>query len=105
MVANRGTIRTVAGAAFRLDSADRSHREQRWQSPARHPHAGQCGSSPGLVRTGRLHVTCAAYDSLGEWLEGLSGYGNTDYVWFSGQNSRTLSVEVTALHESRVASQ
>jgi len=52
-----------AGAAFRLDSADRSHREQRWQSPARHPHAGQCGSSPGLVRTGRLHVTCAASDS------------------------------------------
>jgi len=41
----------------------------------------------------------------GEWLAGLSGYGNADYFWFSGQNNRTLSVEVTALDESGIASQ
>jgi hypothetical protein len=41
----------------------------------------------------------------GEWMAGLSGYGNFDYFWFPGQNNRTLSVEVTALDESGTASQ
>jgi len=51
------------------------------------------------------YTSPAPLPTLGEWLAGLSGYGNTDYIWFSGQNNRTLSVEVTALDESGVASQ
>jgi hypothetical protein len=51
------------------------------------------------------YTSPAPLPTLGEWLAGLSGYGNTDYFWFSGQNNRTLSVEVTALDESGVASQ
>src|SRR5438046_3583403 len=35
------------------------------------------------------------------WGGSLSGSDNSDYFFFSGQNNRTLSVEVTALDESR----
>ncbi len=41
----------------------------------------------------------------GDWAAALSGYGNADYFWFSGQNNRTLSVEVTALDEFAAASE
>ncbi len=41
----------------------------------------------------------------GDWMGMLSGYGNADYFWFSGQIDRTLSVEVTALDETGAASQ
>jgi IPT/TIG domain-containing protein len=51
------------------------------------------------------YTSPAPLPSAGEWLAKLSGYGNEDYFWFSGQNNRTLSVEVTALDESGVASQ
>jgi hypothetical protein len=37
----------------------------------------------------------------GSWGGSLSGSGNSDYFFFSGQTNRTLSVEVTALDESR----
>ena len=37
----------------------------------------------------------------GNWGGSLSGSDNSDYFFFSGQNNRTLSVEVTALDESR----
>ena len=51
------------------------------------------------------YASPALLPAVGEWLAGLSGYGNADYFWFSGQNNRTLSVEVTALDESGAASQ
>jgi len=51
------------------------------------------------------YASPAPLPSVGEWLAGLSGYGNVDYFWFSGQSNRTLSVEVTALDESGTASQ
>lgn len=38
--------------------------------------------------------------SPGEWIGTLSGYGDSDYVWFMGQVNRTLTVEVSALDES-----
>jgi hypothetical protein len=37
----------------------------------------------------------------GNWDGSLSGSGSSDYFSFSGQNNRTLSVEITALDESR----
>ena len=46
------------------------------------------------------YASPAPLPAVGEWLAGLSGYGNVDYFWFSGQNNRTLSVEVTALDEA-----
>jgi len=36
----------------------------------------------------------------GDWTGTLSGYGDVDYFWFSGQANRTLSVMTTALDES-----
>jgi hypothetical protein len=51
------------------------------------------------------YTSPAPLPSGGEWLAKLSGYGNVDYFWFTGQNNRTLSVEVTALDESGAASQ
>ena len=51
------------------------------------------------------YTSPALLPAVGEWLAGLSGYGNADYFWFSGQSNRTLSVEVTALDESGAASQ
>ncbi|MBZ5597685.1 MAG: Ig-like domain-containing protein [Acidobacteriia bacterium] len=41
----------------------------------------------------------------GDWMGTISGYGNTDYFRFSGQDKRTLSVEVTAMDETSAASQ
>jgi hypothetical protein len=41
----------------------------------------------------------------GNWGGSLSGSGNSDYFFFSGQNNQTLSVEVTALDESRAISE
>lgn len=40
----------------------------------------------------------------GEWAGTLSGAGRTDYFWFIAQANRTLSVEVTALNETKSAS-
>ena len=36
----------------------------------------------------------------GDWSATLSGYGDMDYFWFSGQANRTLSIMTTALDES-----
>jgi hypothetical protein len=36
----------------------------------------------------------------GMWMGSLSGYGDADYLTFSGQVNRTLTVEVTALDEN-----
>jgi len=47
----------------------------------------------------------AALPTTGDWVASLSGYGNADYFWFSGQANRTLSVEVAALDESAAASE
>ncbi|MBZ5704510.1 MAG: IPT/TIG domain-containing protein [Acidobacteriia bacterium] len=47
----------------------------------------------------------APLPASGDWMGSLSGYGNTDYFSFSGQNNRTLSVEVTAMDETSAASQ
>jgi len=41
----------------------------------------------------------------GDWVASLSPYAGLDYFWFSGQANRTLSVLVTALDESSVASE
>jgi hypothetical protein len=41
----------------------------------------------------------------GEWNGSLSGYGDSDYIWFSGQANRTLALQVTALDETGAASQ
>ncbi len=40
----------------------------------------------------------------GAWAGTLSGSGSADYFWFVAQANRTLSVEVTALDEAKVAS-
>jgi hypothetical protein len=47
----------------------------------------------------------AALPGSGDWAGTLSGSGNADYFWFNGQSNRTLSVEVTALDESKAASE
>ena len=47
----------------------------------------------------------APVPSSGEWAGTISGYGNTDYFRFTGQGSRTLSVELTALDEFGATSQ
>ena len=47
----------------------------------------------------------AAIPASGDWAGALSGLGNSDYFWFNGQTNRTLSVEVTALDESKAASE
>lgn len=36
----------------------------------------------------------------GDWTGSLSGYGDLDYFWFSGQANRSLSILVTALDEN-----
>lgn len=41
----------------------------------------------------------------GEWWGSLSAYGNADFFWFTGQNNRTLSLEVTALDSSGAATE
>jgi hypothetical protein len=41
----------------------------------------------------------------GDWIGTLNGYGDADYLQFTAQANRTLSVEVTALDESGVASE
>ena len=43
----------------------------------------------------------APLPAAGNWGGSLSGSGSSDYFSFSGQNNRTLSVEITALDESR----
>jgi hypothetical protein len=47
----------------------------------------------------------APIPASGEWNATLSGFGNTDFLWFSGQANRTLSVQVTALDENGAATQ
>lgn len=47
----------------------------------------------------------AVLPAVGEWTGSISGYGDVDYLWFSGQGDRTLTVEVTALDESGAVSQ
>jgi hypothetical protein len=51
------------------------------------------------------YASPAPVPTPGYWLGTLSGYGNSDYFWFTGQNYRTLSVEVTALDEAAAASE
>lgn len=51
------------------------------------------------------YASPAAAPSSGEWNGTLSGYGDADYFWFTGQANRTLSVEVTALDENGAATQ
>ena len=60
------------------------------QKPA--PFPATTYASPAAVPTG------------GDWTSALSPYGDLDYFWFSGQANRTLSVLVTALDESGLAS-
>ena len=38
----------------------------------------------------------------GDWAGSLSGSGSADYFWFVAQSNRTLSVEVTALDETKI---
>jgi hypothetical protein len=45
-------------------------------------------------------VAPAALPHAGEWSGSLLGYGDSDYVWFTGQAKRTMSVEVEALDEN-----
>ena len=45
----------------------------------------------------------AAVPTGGDWAGSVSGYGDVDYFWFSGQANRTLSVMTTALDESSAA--
>ncbi len=40
-----------------------------------------------------------------DWVGSLSGYGDSDYLWFHGQANRTMSVEVTALDASGAATE
>ncbi|HEY1271634.1 MAG TPA: IPT/TIG domain-containing protein, partial [Terriglobales bacterium] len=47
----------------------------------------------------------ASVPVAGDWAGSLSGYGDGDYYWLSGQGNRTLSVEVTAMDEAGVPSQ
>jgi len=42
----------------------------------------------------------AAVPHAGEWTGSLLGYGDSDYLWFSGQAQRTMSVEAEALDEA-----
>ena len=51
------------------------------------------------------YATPAPVPAPGYWLGTLSGYGNSDYFWFTGQSNRTLSVEVTALAEAGTATE
>jgi hypothetical protein len=46
----------------------------------------------------------ALLPASGDWAGTLSGSGRADYFWFVAQSDRTLSVEVTALDEAKVAS-
>lgn len=50
------------------------------------------------------YATPAPIPASGEWDASLSGYGDTDYFWFSGQANRTLTVQVTAMDETGAAS-
>ncbi len=47
----------------------------------------------------------AALPVSGDWTATLSSLGNSDYFWFNGQTNRTLSVEVTALDDSKAISE
>jgi len=63
-------------------------------------------SAPSVVDpfTATTYATPAPIPASGEWDASLSGYGDTDYFWFSGQAKRTLSVQVTATDETGAAS-
>ena len=41
----------------------------------------------------------------GDWTATLGSLGNADYFWFNAQTNRTLSVEVTALDDSKAISE
>ena len=47
------------------------------------------------------YASPAALPVSGEWAATLGSPGNADYFSFSAQTNRTLSVEVTALDDSR----
>jgi len=51
------------------------------------------------------YSTPAPVPTTGDWIATISGYGDTDYLWFNAQNNRTLSVEVTALDEAGAISE
>ena len=51
------------------------------------------------------YATPAAVPDGADWQGSLSGYGDIDYFWFSGQANRTLAVMVTALDESEAVSE
>ncbi len=51
------------------------------------------------------YSTPAPVPATGDWTAKISGYGDTDYLWFNAQNNRTLSVEVTALNEAGATSE
>jgi hypothetical protein len=47
----------------------------------------------------------AALPVSGDWNATLGGLGNADYFWFNAKANRTLSVEVTALDDSKAVSE
>jgi hypothetical protein len=47
----------------------------------------------------------AALPVSGDWTATLGSLGNADYFWFDAQANRTLSVEVTALDDSKAVSE
>ena len=47
----------------------------------------------------------AALPVSGDWTAALGSLGNADYFWFNAQTGRTLSVEVTALDDSKATSE
>ncbi len=50
------------------------------------------------------YATPARIPASGEWDGSISGYGDTDYFWFSGQANHTLTMQVTAMDETGAAS-
>jgi hypothetical protein len=51
------------------------------------------------------YATTAPIPPSGEWDGSINGYGDTDYLWFSAQANRTLTIQVTAMDETGVDSQ
>jgi hypothetical protein len=50
------------------------------------------------------YATPARIPASGEWDGSISGYGDTDYFWFSGQANHTLTMQVSAIDETGAAS-
>jgi hypothetical protein len=51
------------------------------------------------------YASPAALPVSGDWTATLGSLGNADYFWFNGQSNRTLSVEVTALDDTKAISE